>query len=124
VPQRTRGQGRLPGRRRLPRSDNDGDGIPDALDKCPNDPEDKDGFQDEDGCPDPDNDHDGIPDNLDKCPNEPEDFDGFQDQDGCPDPDNDGDGIPDKRSTSAPTSPRPSTTTRTRTAAPTRCRPR
>jgi OOP family OmpA-OmpF porin len=78
------------------RPDNDGDGIPDALDKCPNEPEDKDGFQDEDGCPDPDNDHDGIPDALDKCPNEPEDFDGFQDQDGCPDPDNDGDGIPDK----------------------------
>jgi OmpA-OmpF porin, OOP family len=77
------------------RGDRDGDGIPDDIDKCPNEPEDKDGFQDEDGCPDPDNDHDGIPDALDKCPNDPEDFDGFQDQDGCPDPDNDGDGIPD-----------------------------
>ena len=78
------------------RPDKDGDGIPDDVDKCPNEPEDKDGFQDDDGCPDPDNDGDGIPDALDKCPNEPEDFDGFQDQDGCPDPDNDGDGIPDK----------------------------
>ena len=58
-------------------------------------PEDKDGFQDEDGCPDPDNDGDGIPDAADKCPNEPEDKDGFQDEDGCPDPDNDGDGVPD-----------------------------
>ena len=79
-----------------PRSkDRDGDGIPDNVDRCPDQPEDKDGFQDEDGCPDLDNDGDGIPDTLDKCPNEPEDKDGFQDQDGCPDPDNDGDGIPD-----------------------------
>jgi hypothetical protein len=75
--------------------DADGDGIPDVLDKCPTEPEDKDGFQDEDGCPDPDNDGDGIPDVLDKCPNEPEDKDHFEDEDGCPDPDNDGDGIPD-----------------------------
>ena len=77
--------------------DRDGDGIPDNLDKCPDEPEDKDGFQDEDGCPDLDNDGDGIPDALDKCPNEPEDKDGFQDEDGCPDPDNDNDGIPDAR---------------------------
>jgi len=68
-----------------------------VRDKCPNDPEDKDGFEDEDGCPDPDNDKDGIPDVRDKCPNEPEDKDGFQDEDGCPDPDNDKDGIPDAR---------------------------
>ena len=40
--------------------DSDGDGIPDEIDRCPLDPEDKDGFQDEDGCPDPDNDQDGI----------------------------------------------------------------
>ncbi len=76
--------------------DTDGDGIPDRLDKCPTEPEDKDGFQDEDGCPDPDNDNDGIPDVSDKCPNDPEDVDGFQDQDGCPDPDNDNDGFSDK----------------------------
>ena len=75
--------------------DRDGDGIPDNLDKCPDEPEDKDGFQDEDGCPDLDNDGDGIPDSRDKCPNDPEDKDGFQDEDGCPDLDNDGDGIPD-----------------------------
>jgi uncharacterized membrane protein len=77
--------------------DSDGDGIPDSLDKCLNEPEDKDGFQDEDGCPDLDNDQDGIPDVLDKCPLEPEDKDGFQDEDGCPDPDNDGDGIADAK---------------------------
>ena len=50
------------------------------------DPEDKDGFQDEDGCPDPDNDGDGILDPVDQCPMEPEDFDKCQDEDGCPEP--------------------------------------
>ena len=62
---------------------------------CPTEPEDKDGFDDEDGCPDLDNDQDGIADKNDKCPNEAEDRDGYQDEDGCPDIDNDGDGIPD-----------------------------
>jgi len=75
--------------------DADGDGIPDELDKCPNEAEDFDDFQDEDGCPDLDNDSDGILDADDKCPNDPEDMDGFEDEDGCPDPDNDGDGILD-----------------------------
>ena len=75
--------------------DRDGDGIPDELDKCPDQPEDFDGFQDEDGCPDPDNDQDGIPDKSDLCPNDPEDKDGFEDEDGCPDPDNDHDRILD-----------------------------
>jgi OmpA-OmpF porin, OOP family len=76
-------------------SDRDGDGIPDHLDLCPDDPEDFDGFEDEDGCPDPDNDGDGIPDVRDQCPNDPEDFDGFEDADGCPELDRDGDGVPD-----------------------------
>jgi outer membrane protein OmpA-like peptidoglycan-associated protein/opacity protein-like surface antigen len=75
--------------------DTDGDGILNKVDKCPKLAEDKDGFQDEDGCPDLDNDGDGIPDIKDKCPNQAEDMDGFQDEDGCPDLDNDGDGIPD-----------------------------
>ena len=66
-------------------NDPDKDGIVGDADKCPNEPEDKDGFQDEDGCPDPDNDGDGIPDAVDKCPNEPETKNGFQDDDGCPD---------------------------------------
>ena len=77
------------------RRDRDKDGIPDVSDKCPDDPEDKDGFQDQDGCPDPDNDLDGIPDAQDKCPNQAEDFDHFEDEDGCPDSDNDKDGIDD-----------------------------
>lgn len=77
--------------------DPDHDGILGAADKCPTEPEDKDGFQDDDGCPDPDNDNDGILDKDDKCPNEAEDKDGFEDEDGCPDPDNDKDGIPDEK---------------------------
>ncbi|MEO6771771.1 MAG: choice-of-anchor D domain-containing protein [Kofleriaceae bacterium] len=77
-------------------ADSDHDGIPDYLDRCPNAAEDKDGFEDDDGCPDSDNDHDGIADAADKCPNAPEDRDGFEDQDGCPDLDNDHDGIPDR----------------------------
>jgi outer membrane protein OmpA-like peptidoglycan-associated protein len=75
--------------------DSDGDGILDKNDKCPFEAEDFDGFEDDDGCPDPDNDRDGIPDSKDKCRDAPEDFDGFQDEDGCPDLDDDNDGIPD-----------------------------
>jgi hypothetical protein len=77
--------------------DRDNDGILDKDDKCPTEPEDRDGFEDTDGCPDKDNDGDSIGDAMDKCPNEPEDMDGFEDTDGCPDPDNDKDGIPDDR---------------------------
>ncbi len=76
-------------------SDTDGDGIFDADDQCPSDPEDKDGFRDGDGCPEPDNDGDGILDGQDKCPTQAEDLDQFQDEDGCPEADNDQDGIPD-----------------------------
>jgi OOP family OmpA-OmpF porin len=76
--------------------DMDGDGILDNVDACPKTPEDMDGFQDEDGCPELDNDGDGIPDAKDKCPMEQEDFDGYQDEDGCPDPDNDADGLADR----------------------------
>jgi len=75
--------------------DTDGDGIPDHLDRCPNEP----GPRSNHGCPvkeELDRDGDGIPDHLDKCPDEPEDYDGFEDSDGCPEYDNDGDGIPDK----------------------------
>lgn len=69
----------------VPTGDADGDGIPNQLDLCPTQPEDKDGFEDDDGCPDPDNDRDGIPDAIDKCPNDPETYNGYQDDDGCPD---------------------------------------
>jgi OmpA-OmpF porin, OOP family len=81
--------------------DRDGDGYKDDQDSCPDEPEDFDGFEDGDGCPDPDNDNDGILDVDDRCPNVPEDRDGDNDDDGCPegkkDGDRDGDGIPDSK---------------------------
>ncbi len=76
-------------------ADGDGDGVTGASDRCPGEPEDKDGFEDEDGCPEKDNDGDGIDDEADQCPEQPEDKDGFEDEDGCPDLDNDGDGNDD-----------------------------
>jgi OmpA-OmpF porin, OOP family len=78
--------------------DRDGDGYKDDVDKCPDEPEDFDNFEDQDGCPDPDNDRDGILDVDDACPNVPEDRDGDADEDGCPEDtigDRDGDGILD-----------------------------
>ncbi len=78
--------------------DTDGDGIPDDIDACPNEPEDHKDPDPNDGCPAPsDRDGDGIPDQFDKCPDEPEDKDGIQDQDGCPEDDADNDGIPDTK---------------------------
>ena len=67
--------------------DKDGDGIADDEDKCPDLAEDRDGYQDTDGCPeeDPDSDHDGVPDRDDDCPNAKETINGVDDDDGCPD---------------------------------------
>ena len=87
-----------------PPTDLDSDGVLDPGDQCPYEAEDKDGFDDTDGCPEPDNDRDGRADAIDKCPTEGEDQDGFQDDDGCPDPDNDRDGLPDL-SDACPTQP-------------------
>ncbi|WP_242202431.1 OmpA family protein [Aestuariivivens insulae] len=56
-------------------NDNDGDGVPNEFDLCPN----QSGSKEFGGCPDSDN--DGIPDNLDKCPNVKGDNGG-----GCPTP--------------------------------------
>jgi outer membrane protein OmpA-like peptidoglycan-associated protein len=66
-------------------TDSDADGIPDAHDACPDSNEDRDTFDDEDGCPDGDNDGDRVLDRDDKCPNEPETYNGIDDEDGCPD---------------------------------------
>ena len=87
-----------------PTDDRDADGIPDGPDRCPDEPEDLDRFEDEDGCVDRDNDGDKILDahefkngrwtNCDyrhengvdiDCRDLPEDFDGDGDHDGCPD---------------------------------------
>ncbi|HUS68871.1 MAG TPA: OmpA family protein [Kofleriaceae bacterium] len=65
--------------------DTDGDGLYDHEDRCPLEPEDRDNFEDEDGCPDPDNDKDTILDVADACVNDPETKNGFEDVDGCPD---------------------------------------
>lgn len=75
--------------------DRDKDAIDDGDDQCPTEAEDRDGYEDSDGCPDADNDLDTIPDKADKCPGRAEDADGFDDLDGCPELDNDKDGIRD-----------------------------
>jgi len=75
--------------------DADADGLPDDVDECVDEPEDVDGFNDADGCPDLDNDEDGVTDSEDGCPVDAEDIDEFEDEDGCPDPDNDDDTLAD-----------------------------
>ena len=66
--------------------DRDHDGVYDVDDRCPDQPEDMDGFQDNDGCPDLDNDNDGIPDAEDKCPNAAEDEDSSRTRTAAPSP--------------------------------------
>lgn len=68
-----------------PVRDLDGDGVLDRADACWREREDRDGYQDWDGCPELDDDGDGIPDGEDRCPRQPEDRDGYRDTDGCPD---------------------------------------
>lgn len=76
-----------------PDLDKDGDGVPNVRDEAPLEAEDQDGFQDNDGKPDPDNDTDGVPDDADKCLNER----GPVENGGCPDLDGDGDGLVDRK---------------------------
>jgi outer membrane protein OmpA-like peptidoglycan-associated protein len=67
--------------------DRDGDGIPDAEDRCPNEK----GPRATRGCPDRDS--DGVIDSKDKCPDVP----GKRELAGCPEKkDSDGDGVPDE----------------------------
>ncbi|HET9953067.1 MAG TPA: OmpA family protein [Polyangiaceae bacterium] len=76
--------------------DRDGDGFPDDRDRCPEQPENLNNFEDADGCPDdPDTDGDGVSDSRDACDLEAEDRDSYLDDDGCPDLDNDVDGALD-----------------------------
>jgi OmpA-OmpF porin, OOP family len=76
--------------------DSDRDRVLDRDDGCLLEAEDRDGFQDQDGCADPDNDGDGVLDVSDRCRDDAETNDGFEDEDGCPDLDDDKDGIPDE----------------------------
>jgi OOP family OmpA-OmpF porin len=76
-----------------PPADADGDGIPDADDKCPSEKEDGLPPDPKDGCKTTDADGDGVPDVSDKCPNEKEDGAPPDASDGCPNLDPDGDGI-------------------------------
>jgi outer membrane protein OmpA-like peptidoglycan-associated protein len=71
-------------------ADRDDDGVLDAADRCPVEPEDKDGFEDDDGCPDVDDDGDGVKDAGDACPRAA----GPSATKGCPD--QDGDGVADR----------------------------
>ncbi len=61
-------------------ADADGDGVPDTMDECPEDP----GPKSTAGCPD--RDRDGVPDYKDRCPDSP----GPAETRGCPDTDGDG----------------------------------
>jgi OOP family OmpA-OmpF porin len=70
--------------------DRDGDGVPDDVDECPDLPEDKDGIQDSDGCPEDDADGDGVLDQQDACPLVPGAASDNPKKNGCPDPGNEG----------------------------------
>ncbi len=69
--------------------DADGDGLAAYEDDCPDEPEDADGFEDYDGCPEADDDGDGVADADDACPR----LAGPADARGCPPVDDDGDGL-------------------------------
>lgn len=77
--------------------DTDNDGILDADDKCVDVPENVNGIEDEDGCPELDTDGDGILDAQDTCPEAAENVNGIEDEDGCPEGDRDGDGVLDPK---------------------------
>jgi len=70
-------------------SDEDGDGVPNGIDRCPGTA--AGASVDEQGCP-KDSDGDNIPDGIDKCPDTPAGV--LVDPNGCA-KDSDGDGIPD-----------------------------
>ena len=64
--------------------DRDGDGIPDQYDHCPDIPEDKDGIDDGDGCPEEDADQDGVAGREDACPKVPGKKNPDPKHNGCP----------------------------------------
>ncbi len=60
--------------------DSDGDRVLDKDDAAPYEPEDEDGYRDDDGAPEPDNDGDGVLDADDECP----ELRGEPERRGCP----------------------------------------
>jgi OmpA-OmpF porin, OOP family len=64
--------------------DRDSDGVPDDVDECPDLPEDRDGIQDADGCPEDDADGDGVLDDQDACPLVPGEASTNPRNNGCP----------------------------------------
>ncbi len=64
--------------------DRDDDGVPDEKDECPDLPEDRDGIQDADGCPEDDADGDGVLDRDDACPLIPGGTSSDPKKNGCP----------------------------------------
>lgn len=81
--------------------DPDHDGVRGAADRCPDQPETVNGFEESDGCPDnPDPDGDLLTGDADHCPTEAETRNNYQDDDGCPDDadaDHDGVALPGDR---------------------------
>lgn len=75
--------------------DDDDDGVKEADDRCPQAREDRDGFEDSDGCPDLDNDSDGVNDADDECADESAGSRPDPDHRGCPIRDRDGDEVLD-----------------------------
>jgi hypothetical protein len=68
-----------------PRShDKDNDGVPDDVDQCEELAEDRDGIDDDDGCPEDDADDDGIQDQVDACPKVKGEPDPDPRKNGCP----------------------------------------
>ncbi len=65
--------------------DQDADGVADGDDQCEHLAEDRDGFEDNDGCPEPDNDEDMILDEDDRCPVDAAEIGKDEDEDGCTD---------------------------------------
>jgi hypothetical protein len=79
----------------IPPSDSDGDGVEDASDNCPNDPNKTEPGVCGCGVADADSDSDGIPDCSDGCPSDPNKTEPGTCGCGTPDTDADGDGTSD-----------------------------
>lgn len=78
-------------------ADQDGDGVLDSLDQCPDQPANGNNDRNRLGCPAFDTDGDGVPDNVDACRDVPQGPEPSPTRPGCPDGDNDHDGVGNAR---------------------------